>query len=581
MWHEARRREKATQKLFSDHRKRAEKRREENRVDPSSLLQVHGIKSKIHLDLNTHKQAAKSLVVWQGDKKTTIDRFDVRATLSSLPKDDRALHTLKESAGKEQKARSTVVDADESHAMRRLLNFERYRLLVQNDLNKVPEGTRLKLVGKSEFLTEAKMKKLENNWFGTSGETSMPQTAQNSQRQSHSQSQQPRSQGVSVGFDYTHVPPPSSLTVQSDYATDAPKESLLKNVIDLDEFDKFDLDGVEKSTKGSKRTEEVTSKYGLSCDDFQLLVESDNSCTSVKDVLHRLQRLRDKKVGSAREQAPVDPTFYGPALPPEMLKSANDNALDDEGSSVNSSPIQQRSPSGGSIPLRCEGVTEDSKDTKPDIENSADVNEKLRQGTPHEDIPKPIGMDSSQTIETNGKTGTFGEVQSMARNVERPPVELALQDGQKNSDDNVGNSRQSRRAATPLAYKRYRRSSRSLSRERRSSSGNKKRQQEHSRSSRYCFRSCSRTSSSTESTGSDSSNSSDDSLSHLSASSRASTRSGRDHRSESPKSRRHRSRTSSTSRHNRESHRKYTPPKHHRRDYRKSRSRPHSRRRRR
>jgi hypothetical protein len=39
MWHEARKHKRATQKSFSDYKKRAEKRREEERVYPSSLLQ--------------------------------------------------------------------------------------------------------------------------------------------------------------------------------------------------------------------------------------------------------------------------------------------------------------------------------------------------------------------------------------------------------------------------------------------------------------------------------------------------------------------------------------------------------------
>lgn len=134
MWHEARKHEKATQKLINNHKRRAEKRREDDKVDPNSLLQINGIKSRLNIDPNIYKQAVKSLVIWQGDKNVTIDRFDVRALLTSIPTESSTKSSSNQRQPIPSSRNSTVLDINESEPMKRMLNYERYRLLIQNDL---------------------------------------------------------------------------------------------------------------------------------------------------------------------------------------------------------------------------------------------------------------------------------------------------------------------------------------------------------------------------------------------------------------------------------------------------------------
>lgn len=259
MWHEARRREKATQKLLNEHKKRAERRREENRIDPNSLLQIHGFKSKLCLESGVYKQAVKSLVAWQGDKNITIDRFDVRATLSSIPS---ARPTSRD---------STVLDSEENIFLKKILNYERYRLLIQNDLNKVPEELRLKLVAKSDIASDAKMKKLRNNKFGTSGESFNNNAAAvifNRHMQVRDQTSK-RGGGATIGYNYNAVPPPACLSEgrSDDIARiqDSEHDTTIRGqaLRIVDEIDNFQLDGIIISNFEVKKLNEIAKKIWL------------------------------------------------------------------------------------------------------------------------------------------------------------------------------------------------------------------------------------------------------------------------------------------------------------------------------
>lgn len=472
MWHEARRREKATQKLFNDHKKRAEKRRDENRVDPSSLLQVNGIKSKIHLDLNTHKKAAKSLVIWQGDQATTIDRFDVRATLSSIPKEARD----RSSNQADKQSRSTVVDCEESEAMKKILKFERYRLLIQNDLNRVPENVRLRLVVRSEYLSEAKMKKLKNNWFGTSGETSIPQVHQS--KQYNQPQQQQRSQGVAIAYDYNTESAHDNNNLEST-SNDYDLKSC--NLLDSYDVGNLDLDCVDRPHKGLKRSEEIITKYGLSCEEFDLLIEGDSDSTCYKDMINRLKRLKEKsdiKEVANRNQNSSPSTFYGPVLPPDMLNRTDDEESECcNSSSCNGSPVQQRSPNGNEIPTRVqhnqsddENLSKHNEDKSNQIKCTSQDEVRIRETEQEQRFPNTASPNVVNQIIKPVSKVEGAQLQS------RPPVQG---DGSQQyndtklhgSDISQGEDRRSRRGSTPLAYRRYRRSSRSLSRERNSSSG--------------------------------------------------------------------------------------------------------------
>lgn len=475
MWHEARRRERATQKLFSDHKKRAEKRREENKVDPSSLLQVHGVKSKINMDPATHKLAANSMVVWQGDQKTTIDRFDVRATLSSLPTEERPPGKQTDKNDHEKRRKVTILDANENEYMKKLLNFERYCLIMQNDLKKVSESTRLGLVDKKNaLLSEAKMRKLQNNWFGTSGEASI--SGDHSASNNHNSIS--RSQGVSIGFDYN---------VQSaDADDDLPVQINTADAVpDLDDCEtELDLDFVMKLQPSSANVNEVIGRYGLNCDEFNILVDS--TSRSAKEILHKLKQVKSEvKRGCDTGSLPYVPKqqgFYGPALPPDMQKKRNISPSSH--SSGNASPVRQSSPSGADLPIKPRD-SNTSRDDSPQpttdhgsgSQQTKETTSKVtrsRLGSPKQ---SETSKESSQNISSLSSSAHSSQKQpSMTSELKataltnRPiPIQINLKtntETEKRCSVPHDTTRRERRAVTPLAYKRYCRSSRSLSRER-------------------------------------------------------------------------------------------------------------------
>ncbi|XP_022242303.1 CLK4-associating serine/arginine rich protein-like isoform X2 [Limulus polyphemus] len=130
MWHEARKQEKKIRGIMVDYKKRAERRREyyeKIKLDPAQFLQVHGRPCKIHLD-PTVAQAADSpatMMPWQGQTDTMIDRFDVRAHLDHITEYISPVESIRLSEGEMEEER--------------LINYERYRTLVQNEFLGVTE----------------------------------------------------------------------------------------------------------------------------------------------------------------------------------------------------------------------------------------------------------------------------------------------------------------------------------------------------------------------------------------------------------------------------------------------------------
>ncbi|CAG8518865.1 354_t:CDS:2 [Paraglomus brasilianum] len=130
MWHEARRTEKKIKELMVDHKRRAERRRAyyESRLgDPSQLLRITGSAIKLHADAEQHffhENPEKSLMLWQGDNETRIDRFDGRALLDYLPPNDP----------------NVPIQSSEERDYREELNFERFRDLIENERRNVTEA---------------------------------------------------------------------------------------------------------------------------------------------------------------------------------------------------------------------------------------------------------------------------------------------------------------------------------------------------------------------------------------------------------------------------------------------------------
>lgn len=126
MWHEARKQEKKIRGMIVDYHRRAERRRdyyEKIKADPTQFLQIHGRPTKIHLDpaVAAAGDSPANMMPWQGQTDNLIDRFDVRAHLDFIPQppdDD---------------------DEDSPNSEERQANYERYRILVQNEFLGVPE----------------------------------------------------------------------------------------------------------------------------------------------------------------------------------------------------------------------------------------------------------------------------------------------------------------------------------------------------------------------------------------------------------------------------------------------------------
>ncbi|KAJ3051266.1 hypothetical protein HK097_007751 [Rhizophlyctis rosea] len=118
MWHAARKQEKLVEAVSADHKARAQRRARfyQNKLaDPSQLLRLTGTACKVFPDAQQHyyHENADNLMQWMGDGETRIDRFDSRALLDFLPKDN--------------PQNSAAEDDEESESE---LNFERYRDLV-------------------------------------------------------------------------------------------------------------------------------------------------------------------------------------------------------------------------------------------------------------------------------------------------------------------------------------------------------------------------------------------------------------------------------------------------------------------
>ncbi|XP_040581820.1 CLK4-associating serine/arginine rich protein isoform X1 [Lepeophtheirus salmonis] len=139
MWAEARKQEKRLRGLMVDHKRRAERRRdfyEKTKLDPNQFLQIHGQSARLHFDQSSTMMSGTSngvMMPWQGQKDNLIDRFDGRAHLDFIP----------EVVGSPSKE-------EDNHKEMRLTNYERYRILIQNDFLKIPEEKFLQTISYEE-----------------------------------------------------------------------------------------------------------------------------------------------------------------------------------------------------------------------------------------------------------------------------------------------------------------------------------------------------------------------------------------------------------------------------------------------
>ncbi|EFN68597.1 Splicing factor, arginine/serine-rich 16 [Camponotus floridanus] len=127
MWHEARKQEKKIRGMLVDYRRRAERRRdyyEKIKSDPTQFLQLHGRPCKIYLDPAIAAAGASpaNMMPWQNNDDNLIDRFDVRAHLDWIPEAPDTIDV------------DIALTSEDRH-----INYERYRIIVQNEFLGVTE----------------------------------------------------------------------------------------------------------------------------------------------------------------------------------------------------------------------------------------------------------------------------------------------------------------------------------------------------------------------------------------------------------------------------------------------------------
>lgn len=170
MWHEARKQEKKIQGMMVDYKRRAERRRdyyEKIKSDPTQFLQLHGRPCKIHLDvaIAAAGDSPANMMPWQGRDDNLIDRFDVRAHLDWIPEPPNTIDV------------DVPLTSEDRH-----INYERYRIIVQNEFLGVSEEKFLNQIHLEEQfgsstkpdLSKDKKKSCNNAAIGYNYETDEP-----------------------------------------------------------------------------------------------------------------------------------------------------------------------------------------------------------------------------------------------------------------------------------------------------------------------------------------------------------------------------------------------------------------------
>ncbi|KAG7199428.1 hypothetical protein KM043_014056 [Ampulex compressa] len=233
MWHEARKQEKKIRGMLVDYRRRAERRRdyyEKIKSDPTQFLQLHGRPCKIHLDpaIAAAGDSPANMMPWQGNEDNLIDRFDVRAHLDWIPEAPDTIDV------------DIALTSEDRH-----INYERYRIIVQNEFLGVTE---------EKFLHQIHLEEQ----FGSS---TKPDSIKDKKKSCNN---------VAIGYNYeTEEPIPESVK---------PLDNLISEEKPDDEDSDIDLDiCVDVSQIEPSQAHEmnlVAQKYGLlGADYFSFLTQ--------------------------------------------------------------------------------------------------------------------------------------------------------------------------------------------------------------------------------------------------------------------------------------------------------------------
>ncbi|KAK9499038.1 hypothetical protein O3M35_003554 [Rhynocoris fuscipes] len=230
MWHEVRKQEKKIRCMIVDYRKRAERRKdyyEKIKADPTQFLQVHGRQCKIHLDpaIAAAADSPANMMNWRGSQDVIIDRFDVRAHLDFI-----------QEYKSEEEPKLTYED--------RNINYERYRILVQNDFLGV---------GEEKFLQQLHMEEQ----FGAVNV------------ESNQNKKKPTGGGAAIGLNYDDPTAPVPQVPAAETAADDNSETNENGEDDDSDID-FDVcvDVNKVSTQQAHELNKCAHPYGMDGNDF-------------------------------------------------------------------------------------------------------------------------------------------------------------------------------------------------------------------------------------------------------------------------------------------------------------------------
>uniref|UniRef100_A0A0C9RAJ6 CLASRP_0 protein n=1 Tax=Fopius arisanus TaxID=64838 RepID=A0A0C9RAJ6_9HYME len=225
MWHEARKQEKKIRGMLVDYRRRAERRRdyyEKIKSDPTQFLQLHGRPCKIHLDaaIAAAGDSSANMMPWQGHDDNLIDRFDVRAHLDWIPDPPNTIDM------------DVALTSEDRH-----INYERYRIIVQNEFLGVTE---------EKFLHQIHLEEQ----FGSSTKLDVKDKKKSSNN-------------AAIGYNYdTDEPIPETIRPEPNASEEKPEDE--DSDIDLDIC--VDVSQIEPSQ--AHEMNQVAQKYGLMGADY-------------------------------------------------------------------------------------------------------------------------------------------------------------------------------------------------------------------------------------------------------------------------------------------------------------------------
>ncbi|CAF0935138.1 unnamed protein product [Brachionus calyciflorus] len=370
MWQEARKQEKIIRGMMVDHRRRAERRKgyyEKIKKDPAQFLQVWGRKAKIHIDPSVASAADNPSIMtkWRGDEDVVIDRFDARSHLDYLAE-------FKES-------NEEILNESEKNE-ERMLNFERYRNLIQNEALGITETQCLKQIEIEEK-------------FGDQSE------------KNEKKSKDPKAQ---IGYAYqdsSHVEPPPTVPIKPTSLAYSNKPNFHQAKLGLngesDEEEEKDLDLVLDITKLTSDEKVILNKkatdYGMEFGDYVRMLIVDNE---EKEALKRSKEIeleksqysgrksrRERRIAKEarlRERGSLSPLSF---IVPETKEKKEESDQSDSRSSSSSSCRKKRK--GSESPRAC-FITSFGQDV------DEEANSELNSISKEIDLPKTSKIDETK-----------------------------------------------------------------------------------------------------------------------------------------------------------------------------------------